>query len=173
MTDLAYQDIERGIVGILPELRAAAEYYWRVEGPPGSDSGPYVFFESMYGAYVTILLAMPNSPKRDEMLRRAFNLIEIMLVRDDETIRDLAFIGLLESRGRGGGSALSRSWDQRRRVRWMRASLGGEERLLARQQTRPNSSTSTVPGPIIARELAEEGISLDHVPGATHMREAN
>ena len=99
MTDLAYQDIERGIVGILPELRAAAEYYWRVEGPPGSDSGPYVFFESMYGAYVTILLAMPNSPKRDEMLRRAFNLIEIMLVRDDETIRDLAFIGLLESRG--------------------------------------------------------------------------
>jgi len=89
------------------------------------------------------------------------------------TIRDLAFIGLLESRGRGGGSALSRSWDQRRRVRWMRASLGGEERLLARQQTRPNSSTSTVSGPIIARELAEEGISLDHVPGATHMREAN
>lgn len=99
MQNLTHREIERQIVEILPELRPAANYYWQVQGEPGADPGPYVFFEDMYGAFVTILLAMRDSPRRDELLRRAFGLIETMLVGSDEAVRDLAFIGLLESRG--------------------------------------------------------------------------
>jgi hypothetical protein len=97
--NLTYRDIERQIVEILPELRPAAEYYWQVKGEPGSDPGPYILFEDMFGAYVTILLAMPNSPRRDELLRRAFGLAETMLMDGDEDVHALAFIGLLESQG--------------------------------------------------------------------------
>jgi hypothetical protein len=173
MTDLAYRDIEREIVGVLPELRSAAEYYWRVEGTPGSDSGAYVFFESMFGAYVTILLALPNSPRRDRMLQRAFDLVETMLARGDGEVRNLAFIGLLESRG---------AWWWQRAQPFMgpsaRSALDSHEPGWVGETT---GSTAGEPEfidlygvrPIIAHEPAEEGISLDQVPGATYTREAN
>ena len=172
-TTLTYRGIERQIVETLPELRSAAELYLRVEGVPGSDSGPYVFFEDMFGAYVTILLAMPKSPRREEMLRRAFSLIETMLVRGDDAVRNLAFIGLLESRGAWwwqgaqpfmGPAALS---ELDAREPWWRGETAGS--------TANDAEFIDLYGvrAIIARELAAEGISLDQVPGATHAREAN
>lgn len=171
--DLVYGEIEREIVEIVPELRSAADYYWKVEGSPGNDSGPYVFFESMFGAYVSILLAMPNSPKRDELLRRAFNLVERMLVQGDEEVRNLAFIGLLESRG---------AWWLQRAQLFMGAAA---RRALDTHEPGWESETAGSTAdevefidlygvrPVIARELAGDGISLDHVPGSTHTREAN
>ena len=50
MTDLTYRDVERQIVEMLPELQPAAEYYWKIEGAPSSNSGPYILFESLFGA---------------------------------------------------------------------------------------------------------------------------
>jgi hypothetical protein len=123
---LTYGEIERQIVDILPELRPAAEYYWRVEGEPGGDPGPYALFESMFGAYVTILLAMPNSPRRDELLRRAFGLVDTMLLDGNQAVHALAFIGLLESQGAWWWRrAPSHFWDRRHSTNWTSASRGG------------------------------------------------
>ena len=172
MATFAYPDIERRVVDLLPELRPAAEYYWQVEGEPGSDSGPYIFFESMVGSYVTILLAMAASPRRDRMLQRAFDVAEAMLVKGDDQVRHLAFIGLLESRG---------AWW------WLRAEpfMGPatKHELDAYEPSWRSGTAEVVTGDpmfidlygvrsIIAGELAEEGVSLDRVPGATHVREA-
>lgn len=157
---------------MLPELRPAAEYYWRVEGVPGSDSGPYVFFESMFGVYVTILLAMPNSPRRDELLRRAFNLTDTMILQGDHPVQNLAFVGLLESQG---------SWWWSRAQPFMGAAALRE--LDTREPWwRADTACSTADAqfidlygvrPIVARELAGDGISLEQVPGTTHTRQTN
>jgi hypothetical protein len=173
MPDLTYGEIERQIVEKLPELRQAAEYYWKVEGVPGSDNGPYIFFESMLGAYVTILLAMPDSPKRDRMLQRAFDLAEAMLLQGDDAVRNLAFIGLLESRGAWWwrraqlfmGPAAQRELDTYQP--WWRGATAG--------LTADDAEFIDLYGvrPVIARELAEESISLDHVPGTTIARDPN
>lgn len=168
-----YGDIERQIVERLPELRPAAEYYWQVQGEPGSDPGPYILFEDMFGAYVTILLAMPDSPRRDELLRRAFSLTEAMLLDGDEEVRNLAYIGLLEAQG---------AWWWRRAQPFM-----GPASQRALDEHEPSWRTETHPSTaddaqfidlygvrgIIVRELAAEGIALDCVPGTTHKEEAN
>lgn len=171
MAALTYGEIERQVVEVLPELRPAAEQYWKVEGPPGSDSGPFIFFGATVDSYVTILLAMPDSPRRDHILRRAFSMIETMLLQDDDAVRDLAFIGLLESRG---------AWWWRRALPFMGPASQGE---LDRYEPwwRGETAASTADDAefidlygvraIIARELADDGISLDDVPGATHIRE--
>jgi hypothetical protein len=166
--NLMYREIERQIVELLPELRPAAEYYWRVEGEPGSDSGPYILFESLFGAYVTILLVMPSSPRRDELLRRAFGLTDRMLLEGDERLRDLAFIGLFESRGAWWwrsaqpfmGPASERELDEREP--WWRTETAGS--------TPDDAEFIDLYGvrSVIAHELASEGISLESVPGATH-----
>jgi hypothetical protein len=170
---LSYRDIERQIVEMLPELRPAAEHYWRVEGEPDDDPGPYILFESMFGRYVTILLAMPSSPNRDELLRRAFALTETMLLESEERIRDLAFIGLLESRGAWWwraaepfmGPASRRELDQREP--WWRTETAGS--------TPDDAEFIDLYGvrSIIACDLATEGISLEDVPGTTHKERAN
>jgi hypothetical protein len=92
----AYQTIEMQIVEALPELRTVAEHYWAEEGPPGEDSGPYIFVSSVFQAYVEVLLAMPDSPGRDRLLTRAFALIEEMFGAADQMVRDLAYIEFLE-----------------------------------------------------------------------------
>jgi hypothetical protein len=170
MPQLTSQNVERRLVDLLPELRPAAEHYWQVEGEPGNDSGPYMFFESMFGAYVTILLAMAQSPRRDWLLRRAFGAIDAMLGRGDDQVRHLAFIGLLESRG---------GWW------WSRAQpfLGPAARreLDAYEPSWGHAVASADADAamfidlygvrsVIASELAEEGISLEGVPGATVSR---
>jgi hypothetical protein len=172
MSTFTYQGIERQVVAMLPELRPAAEYYWQVEGEPGSDSGPYIFFESMFGSYVTILLAMAKSPRRDRLLQRAFDFADAMLRHGDDQVRNLAFMGLLESRG---------AWW------WLQAEPFMGPAAKAELNTYEPAWRSAAAGvaaddamfidlygvrAVIARELAEEGISLDRVPGATLAREA-
>jgi len=156
---------------MLPELRPAAEYYWEIEGAPGDDSGPFVFFESLVGTYVAILLAMSDSEKRNALLRRAFNLAETMLLNGDDQVQDLAFIGLLESRG---------AWW------WSRAQLFmGPAAHGALDTHEPWWREETVGSEaddaefidlygvrsVIASELVAEGVSLEDVPGATHKRQ--
>jgi hypothetical protein len=168
-----YRDIERQIIEMLPELRPAAEQYWRVHGHPGHDPGPYILFEDVFGKYVTILLAMPNSPRRAELLRRAFGLAESMLSGGDDNVRDLAFMGLLESRGAWWwraaapflGPASQRELDEREP--WWRVETGGS--------TADDGEFIDIYGVrhLIARELATDGIRLENVPGTTHIEEAS
>jgi hypothetical protein len=96
--EFRYSDIERQLVEALPELRPAAAFYWATEGEPGDDAGPYVFFEMLFACYVEVLLALPSSQRRDELLRRAFGFVEDMLGSADAKVRELASIGLYEGR---------------------------------------------------------------------------
>jgi hypothetical protein len=101
VVEFRYGDVGRQLVEILPELRPAAEFYWRTEGEEGQDSGAYIFFESLFGAYVEILLWLPDSGRRDELLRRAFATVEKMLASSDGQVGTLVAIGLLEGRDPG------------------------------------------------------------------------
>ena len=98
MSHLRYADIQRQIVEALPEIRPAAEFYWQIEGLPGQDSGPYIFFEDLFASYVEVLLWLSSSPRRDELLRRAFAVVEEMLGSADPEVQTLAAIGLYEGR---------------------------------------------------------------------------
>ena len=92
---LEYSRIEHQLVEALPELRPAAEAYWRDEGAPGEDSGPYILYEDVFRPYITSLLAAAPSPARDRLLRRAFGFTDAMLATGGN-IRDLAGIAVFE-----------------------------------------------------------------------------
>lgn len=98
MARLQYQEIEQQLATALPELKRAVDVYAKVEGPPGSDPGAYIFFEDMFACYVEVLLAMRDSPGRNRLLARAFGFVDEMLRSDDGDLRNLAAIGLFEGR---------------------------------------------------------------------------
>jgi hypothetical protein len=93
-----YSEIEQQLVESLPEIRPAAEFYWQTEGAPGQDDGPYIFFEQLFAAYVEVLLWLPSTPRRDELLRRAFTVSEQMFDSADLHVQGLVAIGLFEGR---------------------------------------------------------------------------
>jgi hypothetical protein len=68
------------------------------EGAPGQDCGPYIFFEQLFAAYIQVLLWLPATPRRDELLRRAFTVAEEMFESADEDVQGLVAIGLFEGR---------------------------------------------------------------------------
>ena len=90
--------IEEQLTEALPEIRPAAETYWRVEGAPGKDSGAYIFVESMFAVFLEILLAMERAPGRDRLLRRSFDFIDEMIASDDGEVATLAQIGIFHGR---------------------------------------------------------------------------
>ena len=172
--ELAYDTIEEQLAGALPELRPAAEQYWRVEGAEGQDSGAYIFFESMFGCYVEVLLVLDGSPSRDRLLRRAFGFVEEMFASGDVRVGELAYVGMFEGMD---------SW-------WIVRAKPFIGKRAAARMDRFNAgwrsfSASDVPageskwrGPdiidlfnvraVIASELAAEGLGLDDIPGVTH-----
>ena len=94
--ELQYSDIEVAFVDALPELRPAAERYWSIEGQPGQDSGPYIFYESMFASYLQILLALEPASGRSRLLKRAFGFLERMLTSADPEVENLAYVATLE-----------------------------------------------------------------------------
>ena len=95
---LVYAQIEEQLAEALPELRPAAERYWRAEGLPGADCGPSIFIEEMFATYLEIRLALDFSPARENLLRRAFAFVGDMLLSDDREVADLAAVSIFESR---------------------------------------------------------------------------
>lgn len=98
MSQFHFSLIEQQLVEALPEIRPAAEFYWQTEGAPGEDDGPYIFFEQLFATYVEVLLWLPRTRCRDELLHRAFAVSEQMFDSADRDVRDLVAIGLLEGR---------------------------------------------------------------------------
>lgn len=98
MSNFRYSQIEQQLVEALPEIRPAAEFYWQTEGAPGQDDGPYIFFEQLFASYVEVLLWLPSTPRRDELLQRAFTVSEQMFDSADPEVQTLVAIGLLEGR---------------------------------------------------------------------------
>lgn len=168
MNELCIASIEEQLVEELPELAPAAAHYWKQEGGPGSDCGPYVFFEDVFACYVQILLALPATRGRDELLRRAFGFVERMVSSSDASVRDLAFIGLFEGRedwlfarsapfvGLATTEVLDTRWPAWRSLK--------DERV-------PETVRSIVDvyhvRHVVADALREDGITLDDVPGRT------
>ena len=95
---LTYSRIEEQLTDALPEIRRAAERYWRDEGAEGQDSGAYIFIESLFATYLEILLAMDPSTGRDYLLRRAFDFVEQMMASSDDDVVNLATVGIFEGR---------------------------------------------------------------------------
>jgi hypothetical protein len=54
----------------------------------------------MFATYVEVLLALESSPRRDNLLTRAFWFVEEMLASRDLEVANLAYVGLLEWRAR-------------------------------------------------------------------------
>jgi hypothetical protein len=62
------------------------------------NDGPNIFFEQLFSVYVEVLLWLPPTPRRDELLRRAFTVSEQMFESVDRDVQDLVAIGLFEGR---------------------------------------------------------------------------
>jgi hypothetical protein len=101
VSEFRYSHIEQQLVEALPEIGPAADFYWQTEGAPGQDCGPYIFFEQLFASYVEVLLWLPPTPRRDELLRRAFSVSEQMFESADRDVQNLAAIGLFEGRDPG------------------------------------------------------------------------
>ena len=98
MSQFQYSQIEQQLVEALPEIRPAAEFYWQTEGAPGEDSLPYVFLQELFATYIEVLLWVHPTPRRDELLRRAFAVSDQMFDSADQKVRELVAIGLFEGR---------------------------------------------------------------------------
>ena len=168
MTQLRYSEIERQLVQILPELQPAAALYWRAEGEQGTDAGPYVFLDEILGTYVEVLLWLPRSHRRDELLRGAFGAVEAMLASSDEKVRELAAIQLLEGRepdwlkrARDFVGPLASAWLKRHHSLWATCASANDEIV-------PEILDGYHVRTVIARELAAEGVSEHDLPGRTY-----
>jgi hypothetical protein len=170
MSEFRYSDIERQLVDALPEIRPAAEFYWKTEGEPGQDSGPYIFFEDLFARYVEVLLALPSSGRRDELLRRAFGVVEEMIGSVDGDVRNLATIGLYEGRSPWWFKRatpfvgpLATTWLDTFEADWRDCAAAGD---------RPHSEI--LDGyhvrSVIARELQQAGLQVGEVPGTTYAK---
>jgi hypothetical protein len=165
---LKYSAIEEQLTEALPEIRPAAEYYWSTQGKPGKDCGPYIFFEDVFGSYVEVLLAIPRSIRRDELLKRAFTFVEEMLASSGE-VANLAFIGLFEGRP---------AWWFRQATEFIGPRAVQELNRFAPywRNTREGQGPASQEiidlygvRRVIASELSAEGITVDDLPGNTYM----
>jgi hypothetical protein len=165
----SYDNIETQIIEVLPELKPVADNYWKDEGKEGEDSGAYVFLGSIFESYVDFLLAMPESPGRNRLLSRAFNLVEDMMKSEDEAVSGLA-IDVLESRGNWFNyhafhffGPLAYKYLDEWQPGWReKMKLGVEKKLYE-----PLLIDLYNVREVIYRELKSEGITIEDVPRET------
>jgi hypothetical protein len=162
--EFRYSDIEHQLVQALPELRSAAESYWTIEGAPGQDSGAYIFFEQLFAPYVEVLLWRPASARRDELLHRAFAVVEQMLASGDRDVHDLA-ISLYEGvdpgwlkRARAFVGPRGREWLRQYDPAWPECHLADVDIV-------PEIRDFYHVRAVVANELH---CSIDDVPGTTY-----
>jgi hypothetical protein len=174
LLNFSYDLIETQIIEELPELKSASDVYSELEGKQGEDCGAYIFYEEMFGAYVEVLLNMPDSPCRNRLLTRAFSLVDEMLESRDKDVRDLAYIGTLEWRDLWYysralpflGTAARRELDQ-----W---EPNWHEAFNLDAEVEPDKEIIDLycVREVILRELESEGIDRRHVPGNTYPHES-
>lgn len=165
VSDYQFPNIERQLVEALPEIAPAAAFYWEIEGEPGRGSGPYIFFEDLFARYVEVLLWLPSGSRRDELLRRAFAVVEQMLGSADKDVQELAMVGLYEGtdpawlkRARGFVGTRGRAWLEKHHPCWSDCASANDQIL---PQILDGYHVRTV----IARELQHP---VDEVPGTTY-----
>lgn len=165
MSQFQYSQIEQQLVEALPEIRAAAEFYWQTEGAPGEDDGPYIFFEQLFAAYVEVLLWLPSAPRRDELLRRAFAVSEQMFESADAHVQGLVAIGLFEGRD-PAWLKRAKPFVGRRAAAWLKAYNDcWQDCSAANDQIVPKILDGYHVRTVVAREL---GLPEADVPGETY-----
>ena len=152
-------------------MRPAAEVYAKEEGPPGKDSGPYIFF-GMFARYIEVLLAMRGGTVRDHLLARALGFSEQMLLSADPDLRDLAYIELYENQdswwygrayrflGPAARAELDRCDPHWKDVAQLNAEADLERDIIDVYGVRD----------VVLRELRSEGYGVWDVPGITAPR---
>lgn len=171
--ELTYGSIQKQLVGALPEIGPAAERYWEIEGMPGQDCGPYIFFEDVFGTYVEALLAMEPSPKVEYLLKRAFEFTEEMLASEDLEVANLAYVGLYEWRAEWWYARAERFIGPRARAELDRYDPGWRQFAPGFVPTeKEKSSIIDLYGvrSVIASELVSEGVAPGDIPGTSHSR---
>jgi len=99
MPETNFQNVDRSLVEALPALlvphaRCLAQDF------DGEHPGQYNVFEPVFRKCLTILLALPTSPTRDDLLRRAFAFVERMFQSPDPAVPNLAKIAIFEGQSR-------------------------------------------------------------------------
>ncbi len=92
---LQYTPVADTMLDQFPELRSAHERLlkdWGIGEPPGQ----YIILEDLLGKLVSFLLVRESGRVRDELLRRFFKFVELLLKSHDGNLRELAYVGLLE-----------------------------------------------------------------------------
>lgn len=95
MSSMTYQNVDRHLIEALPALlvphaRCIAQDF------DGEHPGQYNVFEPIFRDCLDILLALPASPARDDLLRRGFAFVELMLHSPDPQVPNLAKIAVFE-----------------------------------------------------------------------------
>ena len=169
---LVYARIQKQLTDALPEIRPAAETYWRVEGAPGEDSGAYIFVESLFASFLQILLAMESSPGRDRLLRRAFDFVDEMMTSDDGDVATLAQIGIFHGRAEWWWVRASPFLGVRTKTRLDQTEpdwrLYAPSTEYPTQQEKREINDLFGVRAVIASELAPEGVRPADVPGVTY-----
>lgn len=96
---MTFQNFQQQWVQAFPELQQpyaqlASNDVFGNDGSPGQ----YALVEQLSADYIEILLALPESPRRDSALQQAFDFIETMLRYGDNDVVRLAQIGIIEGR---------------------------------------------------------------------------
>jgi len=165
VSQFRYSQIEQQLVDALPEIRPAAEFYWQTEGAPGENSLPYVFFQELFADYIEVLLWLPSSPRRDELLRRAFAVSDQMFDSADKEVRELVAIGLFEGRD-PAWLKRAKPFVGRRAAAWLRASHDcWRDCSAANDEIVPKILDGYHVRTVIARQLQ---LPEEQVPGETY-----
>jgi hypothetical protein len=165
MSEFRYSHIEQQLVDALPEIRPAAEFYWQTEGAPGENSLPYVFLQELFADYIEVLLWLPSSPRRDELLRRAFAVSDQMFDSADQEVRELVAIGLSEGRD-PAWLKRAKPFVGRRAAAWLRAYHDcWRDCSAANDEIVPRILDGYHVRTVIARELQ---LPEEQVPGETY-----
>ena len=171
---LSYKHIEQQLVDALPEIRPAAERYWRELGSPGQDPGAYIFIEDMFCKFLRILLVMDSTPGRDRLLERAFAFVDEMLTSNDDDVVTLAAIGIFEGREPSWWASAQPFLGARAKMRLDEFEPGWRLHASSRERPTEREKREIIDlygvRSVIAAALAPDGIRAEDVPGETDQR---
>jgi hypothetical protein len=166
---IMYRNADSMLMQALPEL-VAPHARWLTDYPDHAEEVlQYLVFEGIFACFIETLLAMPESPMRDALARRAFAFLDDILESDDANVSDLGYIALLEGRT---------AWWLARAMPFLWPAACGQLdafragwRDEARVQALPDAEREIIDlygvRDAIAEALQPEGISLPAIPGIT------
>lgn len=167
---LTFQNVQQQWVQAFPELRQpyaqlASDDVFGNDGSPGH----YILVEQLFAYYIEILLALPESPRRDSALQKVFDFIETMFKEGDDDVVGLAQIGIIEGR---------EQWWFQRALPFVGPLWRSHATSMGERYWEPALSAGPADSPppamtlhdlfgvreVIAQQLVADGVQLDDIP---------